>query len=204
MNGPSPENDIYDFAPESSPPPPPRRSTVAPVASAGSPPVLSYRAAGKDEPLPTDPDTIKNIHLPLGILAGGVLIEIVCSIIWTHQLLASLAELAVDLTLGTAVMLGAMLIAARLRGIDLGSLGVAAYKLAAVSVGPAAVVEFIEPIARFLPFGWILCLIVEFILFFALLGALFDLDESDTWFCVWTMLITRVVFYFLLQAVFRG
>jgi hypothetical protein len=110
----------------------------------------------------------------------------------------------VDLTVGTAVMLLAMLIAAKIRGIDLGRLGVAAYKLAAISIAPAAAVQFLSPITTFIPFGGIIGLVVQFVLFFALLGALFDLDESDTWYCVWTMFFTRVGFYLLLRLIFHS
>ena len=108
-----------------------------------------------------------------------------------------------DLTAGTAVMLLAMFIAAKVRGIDLGKLGVAAYKLAAISIAPVAIGEFITPIARFIPFGGVIAWIVECILFFALLGALFDLDESDTWYCVCVMFVTRVALYFALADVFH-
>jgi hypothetical protein len=203
MNGPASDDDLYDFAPETSPAPPQTKLIPPAVVKPDTPQVLSYRALKNDKPLPLETEAIKNVYLPLGILAGGIVIEILSSIIWTHQVAATFAELAVDLTLGTAVMLAAMLIATKIRGIHLGNLGVAAYKLAAISIGPAAVMEFITPIARYIPFGWLICLIVEFILFFALLGALFDLDESDTWYCVLTMFFTRIAFYFLLQAIFH-
>jgi hypothetical protein len=204
MSDPASDDELYDFAPEISPPP--SRTNLKPptIAKADAPVVLSYRAPKNDKALPLEAEAIKDVYLPLGLLAGGVAIEILASIIWTHQVAATFAELGVDLTLGTAVMLGAMLIAAKIRGIHLGNLGVAAYKLAAISIAPVAIAEFIAPIARFIPFGWVLCLVVEFVLFFALLGALFDLDESDTWYCVWTMFFTRIAFYLLLTAMFHN
>jgi hypothetical protein len=38
---------------------------------------------------------------------------------------------------------------------------------------------------------------VQFVLYFALLGALFDLDESDTWYCVWVIFLVRLAVYFV-------
>jgi predicted small integral membrane protein len=102
------------------------------------------------------------------------------------------------------VMLGAMLIAAKVRGIDLGKTYVSAYKLAAVAIAPAAVMEFVNPIAQFIPFGFIISFVVEFALFFALLGALFDMDESDTWYCVGVLFVTRVALYLVLLFVFHA
>ena len=197
---------LYDFAPETAASKPPTRLHVAPmpVVTPDSPAKLGYRNLKTTDAGPVDVDKIKNVNLPLGLLGGGVLIELLSAVIWTHHLGAAIVELTLDLTLGTAVMLGAMLIAAKVRGINLGKLGVAAYKLAAVSVAPVAALEFINPIARFIPFGWLIGFIIEFILFFALLGALFDLDESDTWYCVCIMFITRIGLFVALSAIFSG
>jgi hypothetical protein len=45
--------------------------------------------------------------------------------------------------------------------------------------------------------GWV----AEFVLYFALLGVLFELDESDTWYCVCVIFLVRLAAYFLLLAV---
>ena len=74
-----------------------------------------------------------------------------------------------------------------LRQFKLGSFGSAILKLAAISVAPSAVISLFAPILMFIPFGGLAGLAAEFILYFALLGMFFDLDESDTWFCVWTI-----------------
>jgi hypothetical protein len=206
MSDPISDEGLYDFAPETPARRPPTKIQVKPlpVVTPDAPAVLGYRNASADKSNPVDPDQIKNVNLPLGLLAGGVFVELLSAVIWTHHLGSAIAELGLDLTVGTGVMLGAMMIAAKLRGIDLGKLGVAAYKLAAISVAPVAAMEFINPIARFIPFGGLIGFVVEFILFFALLGALFDLDESDTWYCVCVMFITRVGLYFALSAIFPG
>jgi hypothetical protein len=37
----------------------------------------------------------------------------------------------------------------------------------------------------------------QFVLYFALLGALFDLDESDTWYCMMVIFLIRLLVYFI-------
>ena len=199
MTDPAHDEGVYDFAEELPP-----KKAVKPLRleAPATPGVLPYRAFKEDKPKPADTETIKDVYLPLGLLAGGVLVETLAAAIWSHHVASALAEMTVDLTLGTGVMLGAMMLAAKLRNINLGKIGVAAYKLAAISIAPAALVEFLAPIARYIPLGGILGLVLEFVLFFALLGALFDLDESDTWYCVWTIFLTRVGIYVLLRSMF--
>jgi hypothetical protein len=206
MSDPTTDEGLYDFAPEKPGARAPTKVTVQPmpVLPPDAPAVLPYRPVKADKSATLETEQIKNVYLPLALLAGGVFVELLSAIIWTHHIGPALAELAVDLTLGTGIMLVAMLIAAKLRGIQLGKLTVAAYKLAAVSIAPAAVMEFINPIASVIPFGFIVSWVVQFALFFALLGALFDLDESDTWYCVWTLLITRIALYVALRAMFHG
>jgi len=91
-------------------------------------------------------------------------------------------------------------LAARLRGIELGQFWTVVLKLAAITVAPSAVVRLATPVLDFVPLGWIVGFIAEFVLYFALLGVLFDLDESDTWFCVWVLFLVRVAVYFALAA----
>jgi hypothetical protein len=98
-------------------------------------------------------------------------------------------------------MLGGILLAARIRRIDLGQFWIATFKLAAITVAPAAAVDLASPLLRVIPFGGLLGLAAEFVLYFALLGALFDLDESDTWYCVWTIFLVRLALYFAILGV---
>jgi hypothetical protein len=73
-------------------------------------------------------------------------------------------------------------------------------RVAAISVAPAAVGDLIMPIAQLIPLiGGLLQMGVQFVLYFALLGVLFDMDESDTWYCVMLIFLINVGIYFLLR-----
>lgn len=201
MTDPNGDEGIYDFA-DKTPPPPQTVVPPQPVYDPANPPVLAYRSAKFEKREPAEVETVKNVYLPLWLLGGGVFIEMLAILIWSDRVARDFMEMSVDLTIGTGVMLLAMLIAARLWEIDLGKLGVAAYKLAAISVAPTALAKFLLPVAMHIPMGILVVWAVEFIVFFALLGALFDLQESETWFCVWTIFLTRLGFYFLMRVVF--
>jgi hypothetical protein len=95
-------------------------------------------------------------------------------------------------------MLIGVLIAAKVRGIKLGPLGTAVLKLAAISVAPSAVALLITPIAMIIPFGGFGVLLIQFCLYFALLGLMFDLDQSDTWYCVMIIFLINLGIYFLI------
>src|SRR5207249_2030428 len=82
------------------------------------------------------------------------------------------------------------------RAIALGPFWVAVFKLAAVSVAPGATVALLTPALNFIPLGAILGWIGEFALYFALLGVFFDLDESDTWYCVCVIFLLNLGVYF--------
>jgi hypothetical protein len=190
---------LYDLQPEA---PAPQAPTPAKVA-------LAYRAPKEDLAARNDPETIKNFYMPMWLLAGGIVIELIAAVFSRHSV-AALSGIGVDVILGTALMLAGLLIAAKFRQIDLGSFWTTAFKLSAISVAPAAVVLLITPILNVLPviplgsspllslpLGALLGLGVQFLLYFALLGALFDLDESDTWYCVWVIFLVRLAVYFL-------
>ena len=196
------EDDLYDFAPEAPPAKPPSRLRVAAPPAPGTPIVLQYRKPRDDKPAPVDAEQIKHVYLPLWLLGGGIVVELISAVIWTHQIGPELAELSLQLTLGTGLMLLAMWITAKLRGLELGPWLMASYKLAAISVAPGAVADFMLPLTHFSFLLYLPILIVEFSLFFALLGALFELDTADTWLCVWIIFLVRVAFYFLLKAIF--
>jgi hypothetical protein len=135
--------------------------------------------------------------MPLGLLAGGVLVEIIAEMLRTGRPGVALGSVAVQLVFGTLAMLGGILLAAKFRGINLGPFWTVVFKLAAISVAPSAAVDLVNPILRLIPIlGGLLGFAVQFILYFALLGALFDLDESDTWFCVWVIFLANLVIYF--------
>jgi hypothetical protein len=145
-------------------------------------------------------DPVIDFYMPLSLLAGGVVIETAAALIQSHGtgklLRQALLELGMGLILGTAVMLVGVWIAAKIRGIEFGAFRTAVLKLAAISVAPGAVVILALPILHLLPLGMILGWVLQFILYFALLGALFKMDESDTWYCVCVIFVLNVCVYF--------
>jgi hypothetical protein len=180
----------YDIAPTARPE---RRLPAAP-APATIP--LSYQTAPKTAPQ-ADPQTITNLYAPLWLLGGGVAVQVVMAFLMQRDLAAALMYVAVVLFAGTATMLVGVLLAARWRQIDLGSFGPAVLKLAAISVAPGAAVAIMSLALRFIPvLGALAGLIIEFVLYFAMLGALFDLEDSDTWYCVCVIFLVRLAIYF--------
>jgi len=113
---------------------------------------------------------------------------------------SALTQVGAQLVLGTAVMLIGVLVAVKFRGIALGPFWPAVLKLAAVSVAPDAVVNVLSPALAVIPLGFLIGLVVEFCLYFALLGVFFDLDESDTWYVVCVVFVLNVGIYFGLKA----
>lgn len=203
MTDPAPDDGLYDFAPAAPSPhpsPKPEKKATPPPAAAT---VLQYRAVKPEKAKPAEPQQLVDVYLPIALLAGGIFLQLLSALVWTHQIGWAMTSLTVDLTVGTGIMLLAMWIATKARGISLGNVGVAAYKLAAIAVAPAGAMTFIFPLLSLFGFvGWLLALGVEFVLCFTLLGALFDLDESDTWYCVSVMFIVRVALYFALRFLF--
>jgi len=193
------EPDDYDLVPE------PaavvrRRVAPKPVLDVNAPPptpTLAYRAP-KEEPRTADERTLKDLWIPLWLLGAGVLISVVAALIRHQPLFKALTSVGVQIGIGTVLMTLALLIAAKARGIKLGAIQVAMFKLAAVSVAPGALVALFGPFLEHIPLGGLIGLLAEFAFFFALLGVLFDLDESDTWYCVFVMFLVQVAAYFLL------
>ena len=136
--------------------------------------------------------------MPLWLLGGGVVIEVAGALFRKPTPKTVFLDVGVNLIAGTAIMLVGILLAARWRGIDLGRFWTAVLKLAAISVAPAALGTALTPLLRVIPLGGLLGLAGEFVLYFALLGALFDLDQDDTWYCVLVIFLVRLAVYFTL------
>jgi len=196
-------DELYDFAepPRSTNPPP----TVPAKAQAAASGTLQYQNPRTAAETPDEyfPDKTLDFHLPLALIAAGTLIEVAAALIRGHRSPAGftphLTELGLHLVVGTATMLLGVLIAVRFRGIELGKLPTAVMKLAAVCIAPGAAVTLLSPAIAVIPFGGLLALAGQFILYFALLGTLFHLDESDTWYCVCVIFIINVALYFTLM-----
>jgi len=154
------------------------------------------------------PDKTIDFYLPLALIAGGTVVEFAAALLrgWSAGGGASvggvggvgreLTTLATGMIGGTFVMLIGVLIAAKARGIALGPIPVAAFKLAAVAIAPAAVATLVYPILAFIPFGGLGVFVIQFAVYFALLGTLFKLDESDTWYCVCVIFLIGLAVYF--------
>jgi hypothetical protein len=210
------EEDGYDLAPE--PVKVARVDRVVGNAVGGSgvarpvaapPQALGYQtpqaALPRDQRVGVDVDTLKNQTIPLWLLGGGVVVELIASfVVNRHDFRAALIHISFELIVGTILMLVGVLIAARIRGIEIGSFWTAALRVAAISVAPAAVGDIVMPLAWIIPFGGLLQLGVQFVLYFALLGVLFDLDESDTWYCVTIIFLINLGVYFGLKFVMHS
>ncbi len=200
----SQEEDLYDLVPEDPPASRPVQPTPDPLPPAARP-VLGYRGSAPSESAATEPETIRDLYMPLWLLGGGIAIEVVAAFLTEPRATLAMTSVGVNVLLGTAVMLIGIRLAAYWRQIDLGDWRFALLKLAAISIAPAAAVTLAEPVLRLIPLvGWILGLIGMFVLYFALLGALFDLDESDTWYCVCVIFLVRLGVYFGWMAIAAG
>jgi hypothetical protein len=188
-------DDLYDLAPTT----PAERTS--PSRAAAMPIALEYRGATKDGSSTFDERALKDFKLPLFLLCVGIVIEVVAAFLKMHAFEKAMQEVGVVLVAGTVFMLAGIIPAARWRGIELGRFWTVVLKLAAITVAPGAVIRLAEPALNFIPLGWLAGWIAEFVLYFALLGVLFDLDESDTWYCVMVIFLVRLAVYFLFLAV---
>jgi hypothetical protein len=181
--------------------PQPRR--VMPVS--GDPrdagPVLDYqdRRAAKAGARTADgyfPNPLIDLKLPLILIASGVLVQFLAGW-WSGSYggqgaAESLMAVGIDLFAGTVVMLIAVLIAVKYRGIRIGRFWTAVLKLSAVAIAPSAAMTLLNVSLQFFPMGWIVAFALAFCFYFALLGVFFDLDESETWYCVSVIFIVKV------------
>jgi hypothetical protein len=188
----------YDLAPDAA-----RRKDAgvgrapepAPATTTSPQVTLGYRA--RSEESAAELETIKNLYMPMWLLGGGVAIEVVAAFVRLRRLDLALQHVGLGMILSTVVMLAGMLLAARVRGIDLGNFWTAVFKLSAVSIAPWAVLTLFTPVLNVIPFGGLIGWVLGFAFYFALLGALFDLDQEDTWYCVCVIFLIRLGVYFL-------
>jgi hypothetical protein len=138
--------------------------------------------------------------MPLGLLVGGLAVEFAAGW-WSSAgggagMLLVLAEMGIRVLLGTTLMLLGVLIAARFRGIEMGRFWTAVLKLSAIVVAPSAVMTLLYVFLRSICLGWLIVLVMGFCFYFALIGAFFDLDQSDTWYCVCVIFLLKLGVYF--------
>jgi hypothetical protein len=179
---------------------------VAPIAQPApiaipmaSPAPLVYRAP-KEDPGIVDtyfPNRTMDLHAPLALIGGSVVIQLAATYLYARwwipvPLHLAMARIGAEMIVGTIIMLIGVLVAAKFRGISFGPFWTALLKLAAISLSPnAAMMLLIMPLA-FVPLGGLIIWGVGFSLYFALLGAFFDLDQEDTWYCVIVIFIVDI------------
>jgi hypothetical protein len=190
---------LFDLAP--SEPAPVTKRAVAP-AVAGGPVPLAYRSPSTATRAPASPEQIRDLQLPLWLLGGGVAAELLAGFVFHGRAGASPLEVVLKLIVGTPLLLLAVWIAARFRGIDFGPVQTAALKLAALVVAPSGLIDLCGGLLMFVPFGFVIAWLVQLVLFFTLLGALFDLDESDTWYCLGVIFLVWLGFVAVLATLF--
>jgi len=217
----APEDELYDMAPEPAAPAP--RSAIpitAPVHPAGAPgaatPAVDYRRpgvgglAGEGGRMERYfPDRVKDLYMPLALIAGGTVIEFALSLIATRAGLQGAARSVVYvglyMVINTVLMLFAIFFVAYMREISFGPVPTAILKLCAISIGPGAIGSLVGFLLGWFPLGGLIGWVVGFVLYFALIGALFDLDESDTWWCVITVFLVKLLVAFvIIGMVLRG
>lgn len=143
-------------------------------------------------------DPVKDHYAPLWLIVGGVVVTLGFNLLFRWRgdtpILTVFRSFGINMVLHTAFLLVAVMIAAKLRGISLGPFPIALMKLCAISVAPRAIGILVAPLFIFVPLGGLIVAIGEFAIWFALLGALFDLDESDTWFITAVAFLMGVAF----------
>jgi DNA-directed RNA polymerase subunit RPC12/RpoP len=145
----------------------PVKPVVAMRALPVNPMQLAYQPAKRE----FDPERFKNLTLPLWLLAGGIIVQLVADLITSHgEILSAAILVGVQVIIGTAIMLVGILLAAKMIGVRLGQFWTAIFKLSAISVAPAAVVAIATPALNFIPLGFFLGWLIEFVLYFALLA----------------------------------
>jgi hypothetical protein len=195
-----PESDVYDLSPHKPAAKAPRSANAARFA----PPSLAYRTAPTKSSagLSTDTELLKNVQIPLVLLTVGIIIQFIAAWFEQGSLIFNVAAVVIGLVLGVAITLVGILIAAKLRAIDLGRFPHTLLKLAAICTFPSALLLALIPVLRFIPIlGPLGGVIGEFVLYFALLGVFFDLEESDTWCCVLIIFLVNLGVYLLLRFV---
>jgi hypothetical protein len=194
-------HNAYDLAEEPAKPAPPRLPPREP------PPTLGYRGPVRDEAHSASRDSgavadqaVVNLHLPLWLLVGGIVVEVIALWWGWTTFRAAMTAVGLNLIVGTIFMLVGVLIAARIRQIRLGDFWTVVLKLAAISVATDATVTLMLPVISVLPLGGLIGLGILFVVYFVLLGSLFDLDQSDTWYFIMVLVLLWLILYFALGA----
>ena len=206
------EDELFDLAPDLTPPKPKPRAVVAAQAvmvpeadpaAATAKPALAYQptAVAKEEMFG---DKTMDLYAPVFLIAGSVAVEAIATTLnrgGYASFPAAMVAVCVDMVVTSIFILIGLLIAAKIRQIKLGPLPSAILKLFAIASAPSAVMDLLRIPFRFIPIlGWLLVWVGGFMLYFALIGVFFDLDQEDTWYCVMVILVVKIVAFILLVA----
>jgi hypothetical protein len=198
------EEELYSVAP--APLPSAQLATAKPAAPAEAQPVKSARRGrvlayqGKSDSDAVDayfPEKIKDLYMPLVLLCAGILVQFVAGwwagARWGIGPSHAMTQVGVEMVLGTILMLAAIFIAAKRRGFTFGPFWGAVLKLSAVSIAPSALMTLLDIFLRIVPLGGLITWVLGFCFYFALIGAFFDLDQSDTWYCVCVIFLVKLM-----------
>jgi hypothetical protein len=210
-------DDLYDIKPDDRPkrvarppvsPAPFKAGEGAVVAQATRVEPIQYqhpKTPGATELDRLFPDRVKDLWLPIGLIGGGFVVEVVHTFVtarfWRYGMRGAMVQLGTNVILLSGIMLVAIFIAAKIRKIEFGPPLAAVLKLCAVVMGALGLTHFIGSIVLFIPlFGGLFYAVIAFVSYFTLMGALFDLDQSDTWYCTLIMFLVWLGMYFALRA----
>jgi hypothetical protein len=181
---------LYDLAPDEV------ESTSMSAQPVVAAPAVSYarrQTIGESSVDRFFPDRVKDLYLPLALIAGGTLIEVIAAIVQRQAgLPQAMVMVGVWMILNTVIMLLTVMVVAKIRSINFGPFATAIIKLCGISIGPDAVGTLVSLVLAFIPFSGVIGWLISCVIYFALIGALFDLDESDTWVVVLSVFFVKL------------
>jgi hypothetical protein len=203
---PTPQDDLYEMAPEPEKPRP-MRLPLAPLPAAAttrSPATATATLAYRSAPVQSERETgnfiegspLKDFYVPVALMILGTIAEFALIMNGTHHQLIGLVMLtgivAVLLGVNVGIMLLAILIAAKAAGMGFGHPLQAIIKLAAIAISVAAVADFLAYLSKGVYLGWGISLLLYMCLFMWL----FDLDWSEARivvFITWVLNIGKAI-----------
>lgn len=177
-------------------------ASAAPSATP-SPAPLAYQARNAQNATAFDTEKFKNLHAPLALVAGGMLVFFLFT--W-HRVGASSLQSAMlsiwgEILLAIPLMFLGIFVVSRLQGFKLGPVHLAVLKLLAILIGPDAVMMLLSFPLEFIPLGFLVNWVIGLCLYFALFGVFFDLDQQDTWYCVITIMLVGIAANFVIHLI---
>ena len=189
-------------------PPPRPRAAAAQAATVEAPPVqkVSVRRVQSPDARPKliEPGIIRDLYMPLALLGGGIAVELI-AVALTSKVgyLNGLIALGEDLGVQVALMLVSILAAAKVRHFTLGSFPAAVLKVLAIAVSVPAAITFVSPILNHACMGYLVGWLGSVVMYFTLLGALFDLNEPDVFDCMGVIFFVYVAMFMFQQFVLK-